>query len=277
MSLKLRRWGAAALLMCGCAKGADRDAGTQLFPSDASTTDPFVGDDSSPNLTTSISGPDSDGGGETSDSGALSESGSANLCNNDGVKDPEEDCDTDDFDGLECEDIDPRFPTGTLACNDQCQVVSSGCFENPITLCNDNDVTIVQGGQVFDQLTFDMADVPGDVVDVEVYVDIQHADIGQLTLSIEHNGITASLYDEECDQEPIANLIGTFKTGVLEVSCEDASMDLEFPPLPEPDILATAWADVPVAGEWEFQIQDNTNNTDVERVLEWCVAVEWSE
>ncbi len=55
-------------------------------------------------------------------------------CNNDGIKDADEECDGEDFGGLTCADLDDVLAYGRLGCTRQCRISKRFCFRADVGL-----------------------------------------------------------------------------------------------------------------------------------------------
>lgn len=129
-----KRFGLAAVLVQAIAACATGDANDPKNTSSTDNTEWGGAGGTSSGVAGSGGSAGAGGGGQ---GGAVSSSssgsgGMANLCGN-GVKDPGEQCDGDDFGGKTCADI--GLGSGSLLCNAFCGVVASNCL--PKESCND--------------------------------------------------------------------------------------------------------------------------------------------
>lgn len=206
------------------------------------------------------------GGGDT---GGQSGSGTgAAECGN-GIIEGDEECDGEEFGGLTCADVNPGRPLGELRC-EECQVFSSDCERTEFRRCFEQDEAIPDGVPLELGVNISSQDIPGVVVDVEVELEIEHGNLGDLEIQLEHDGAAVVLHDNQCVGE--ANLSGTYTDAAEPQQCTDVAIVDEFPPIPGPEFSTLAGLDG--SGRWDFTITDNVVGT--QGILRrWCLDIDW--
>jgi 6-phosphogluconolactonase (cycloisomerase 2 family) len=186
-------------------------------------------------------------------------------CGN-GDQDPGEDCDGNDFGGTRCDDF--GFVGGSLTCNAQCGIEATSCFGTHV-FCTQPNIGLL--GQPSTS-TIDVEGLAGVLVDVDVFVDASHTQVGALTLGVQHfeSGLGVTLADEVCGAGD--DIDATFD--------QDAPSGPACGPAPtiSGDVLPVgsldAFVDGPVGsgdGTWELSI---TNASVVDgNLAQWCVEL----
>lgn len=206
-------------------------------------------------------------GGWTSVDGSDSSGSAGSECGN-GVIEGGESCDGDDLGATECADVGD-FVGGALSCDDACEFDPSACTVmggEPVSICENINLAIPDNGAAVTTVV----NVPagGSISDVTVGVDITHTWIGDLSIGVEHNGTTVSLYSEECGLEDNMSLVFDDAGGAINCAASTSgAATLPTQPL-------SAFDGMDASGNWTFSFQDGAA-ADTGSATQVCVNVDF--
>ena len=193
-----------------------------------------------------------------------SDTTSSIMCGN-GVMEADEACDGADLGGLACPDVGD-FVGGNLACDAACGFDTSGCTVpmDPIEVCQAINLAIPDAGSAVSTVVA----VPsgGTIADVTVEVDITHTWIGDLSVDVEHNGASVSLYDQGCGD--IDNMSLQFSDAGAAINCAASTSGAATLPV-QP---LSAFDGMDASGNWTFSFQDHAS-ADTGSATQVCVQV----
>ncbi len=218
--------------------------------------------------TTSGGAESSSSGGWTSVDGSDSSGGGAGIECGNGVIEGGESCDGDDLGAVECADVGD-FVGGTLSCDDACEFDTNACTVmggDPVSVCETINLAIPDNGAAVTTVV----NVPagGSISDVTVGVDVTHTWIGDLSIGVEHNGTTVSLYSEECGLEDNMSLVFDDAGGAINCAASTSgAATLPTQPL-------SAFDGMDASGNWTFSFQDGAA-ADTGSATQVCVNVEF--
>ncbi len=220
---------------------------------------------------TSTSGPDSatnadaDSGSEGSSEGSRGSTGPSAECGN-AVIEADEACDGVELGDMTCADMD-SFVGGVLACDAECAFDTAGCLEKPkapVEVCENINLAIPDlGGAVTSSVTLPAG---GTVLSATIGVALTHTYIGDLSIDVEHGGITVRVYNRECGLQDNMNLV--FDDDGVAIAC-DASVSGA---ATLPSEALSGFDGAAAGGLWTFSFQDNAG-ADVGTVTQICVRV----
>lgn len=217
---------------------------------------------------TSGDGSSSSGGWTSLDGTGDSSSGGAGIECGNGVIEGDESCDGDDLGAMECSDVGD-FVGGTLSCDDACEFDTSACAVmggDPVSVCENINLAIPDAGAAVTTVV----NVPegGSITDVTVGVNITHTWIGDLTIGVEHNGTSVSLYEEDCGNDDNMSLVFDDAGGAINCAAStNGAATL-------PSQALSAFDGVDASGNWTFSFQDSAA-ADTGSVTQVCVNVEF--
>lgn len=184
----------------------------------------------------------------------------------DGVLNGAEECDGTDFGGESCGSLTP-FPGGSLGCNLDCTIDTSGCG---YTFCSTPGSAVGPAEGTITQDTIAVPALGAFVTDVNVYVDASHTWVGDLDVTVRHveSNSSQQMFDEACGN--VDNMLVTFDSAAGAPPACVSPVGNGMASLPDPGTL-DAYTGMPDgASTWEITILDNADG-DGGTLNEWCV------
>jgi hypothetical protein len=240
------------------------DGGTSI-DTGTSSGEPSTADGSTDGDTSTSGAPGSSSG---ESEGSEASTAASPVCG-DAAVDEGEDCDG-SVAGLTCADADPIFVGGRLACTGSCTFDTSACTESETTtVCRSIALGIVDVGAVQDSLTVDASEAFGNIIDVNVSVELDHSYIGDLVIQVAHLGSTTQLFGALCAGQDNMNVTYDDEAGgAFDCPASDSGGSYT-----SAQPLAT-FDGAAAGGTWTLTVADQAEE-DVGTIHEWCVVVTW--
>lgn len=138
----------------------------------------------------------------------------------------------------------------------------------PTFICSSPNAAIPDHGEVTVTLDYPTAMT---IADINVYLKIDHSDVGDLWLELEHGGGKVKLIDkpEHCDGEDIEAVLDDEAAVPVDDICAWPPPAIAGTYIPEQSLNGNFAGD-DASGTWSLKIQDKTTG-DTGTLLEWCL------
>lgn len=191
------------------------------------------------------------------------------ACGN-GVVEPGEVCDGADVGGATCGDL--GFTDGSITCADDCQSTSAtGCFTQT-SFCATPGSSIGPDANVITLSNLDVAGLVGNVIDVNVSVDLTHTFLGDLDTFVSHTNTNTQtfLIQDTCSLADDMNATFDQDLGVVPDCVEPIGIEGVVLPVGSLDVFNGVAGSG--NGTWQLNITDDAFG-DAGVLAEWCVII----
>jgi subtilisin-like proprotein convertase family protein len=201
------------------------------------------------------------------DCGGFDTSGCTPVVCGDDMANGDEECDGADLGGIMgCGDLPGFTGDGGVTCSAECTYDTSACESTVIEVCSTPAADIINTEPpTVDTVNF--AD-PGNVADVDVFVDITHTWLGDLAIELNSPADTTALIFDACGNVDNMNAIFDDDAGVAPACAGDPGVSGNT----LPNEALSVFDGEAIAGDWTLTVTDSVNG-DNGVLNEWCVRI----